>query len=158
MSHFVLDYSKKQTLQISNDAFYCLYYGEEPLDEDNLKEAKKVSEIFSNNFYVEDDWKTVNDSGFIECTIVPYVENKADYDEYEDITKYTQLQIKWLDANHIRMWRYRIDTGTRELRGDFKVYTNKYGHRCFHTGDQEKDFVAGKMSLYFLKSFKKRMP
>ena len=36
MSNFVLDYSKKQTLQISNDAFCFLYYGEEPLDEDNL--------------------------------------------------------------------------------------------------------------------------
>ena len=52
MSNFVLDYSKKQTLQISNDAFCFLYYGEEPLDEDNLEEANEVSEMFSNNFYI----------------------------------------------------------------------------------------------------------
>ena len=42
MSNFVLDYSKKQTLQISNDAFCFLYYGEEPLDEDNLEEANEM--------------------------------------------------------------------------------------------------------------------
>lgn len=46
MSNFVLDYSKKQTLQISNDAFYFLYYGEEPLDEDNLEEANELSTAF----------------------------------------------------------------------------------------------------------------
>ena len=66
MSNFVLDYSKKQTLQISNDAFCFLYYGEEPLDEDNLEEANEVSEMFSNNFYIEDDWKAVDNSDLIE--------------------------------------------------------------------------------------------
>ena len=109
MSNFVLDYSKKQTLQISNDAFCFLYYGEEPLDEDNLEEANEVSEMFSNNFYIEDDWKVVDDSDLIECTFVPYVEDQADYDEYEDLTKYIQQQIKWLDANHIRVWWFNWD-------------------------------------------------
>lgn len=156
MSNFVLDYSKKQALQISNDAFCFLYYGEEPLDEDNLEEANEVSEMFSNNFYIEDGWKAVDDSDLIECTFVPYVEDQADYDEYEDLTKYIQQQIKWLDANTIRVWWYNLQTGARELRGDFKVYTNKSGHRCFHTGDQDKEFVAGKMSLFFLKHFKKK--
>ena len=73
MSNFILDYSKKQTLQISNDAFYFLYYGEEPLDENNLEEANDVSEMFSNNFYIEDDWKAVDDSDLIECTFIPYI-------------------------------------------------------------------------------------
>lgn len=157
MSNFVLDYSKKQTLQISNDAFCFLYYGEEPLDEDNLEEANEVSEMFSDNFYIEDDWKAVDDSDLIECTFVPYVEDQADYDEYENLTKYIQQQIKWLDANHIRVWWFNNQTGTRELRGDFKVYTNKYGLKCFHTGNQDEDFATGKMSLYFLKNFKKRI-
>lgn len=93
MSNFILDYSKKQTLQISNDAFYFLYYGEEPLDENNLEEANDVSEMFSNNFYIEDDWKAVDDSDLIECTFIPYIEDQADYDEYEDLTRHIQQQI-----------------------------------------------------------------
>lgn len=156
MSDFVSDYSKKQTLQISNDAFCFLYYGEEPLDEGNLEEANEVSEMFSNNFYIEDDWKAVDGSGLIECTFVPYAEGQAGYDEYEDLTKYIQQQIKWLDADHIRVWWFNSQTGTRELRGDFKVYANEYGLKCFHAGNQDEDFVAGKMSLHFLKNFKKR--
>lgn len=153
---FILDYSKKQTLQLSNDAFYYLYYGEEPLDEDNLEEANEVSEMFFNNFYIEDDWKTVDDSDLIECTFIPYIEDKADYDKYKDLTKYIQLQIKSLDTNHIRAWWFNSETGTRELYGDFEVYTNEYGHKCFHTGVQNEEFIAGKASLYFLKDFKKR--
>ena len=71
MSNFVLDYSKKQTLQISNDAFCFLYYGEEPLDEDNLEEANEVSEMFSKKLYIEEDWKTVNASDLIENNFIP---------------------------------------------------------------------------------------
>ena len=155
MSNFVLDYSKKQTLQISNDAFYYLYYGEEPLDESNLEEAKEVSEMFSNNFYIEDNWKAVDYSDLIECTFIPYIEDKSDYDEYCDLTKYIQMQIKWLDTNHVRVWWFNGQTGTKELKGDFKVYANEYGHRCFHTGNQDEEFRTGEMSLYFLKNFKK---
>ena len=155
MSGFVLDYSKKQTLQITNDAFYYLYYGEEPLDEDNLEEA--TAYCFSNNFYIEDDWKIVDNSDLIECTFIPYIEDRADYDEYEDLTKHIQQQIKWLDANHIRVWWFNNQTGTRELRGDFKVYIDKYGYKCFHTGNQDESFITGKMSLYFLKNFKKHI-
>lgn len=157
MSNFVLDYSKKQTLQISNDAFYFLYYSEEPLDENNLEEANDVSEMFSNNFYIKDDWKAVDDSDLIECTFIPYIEDQADYDEYEDLTRHIQQQIKWLDANHVRVWWFNSQTGTRELQGDFKVYTNEYGHKCFHTGNQDENFITGKMCIYFLKNFKKRM-
>lgn len=157
MSNFILDYSKKQTLQISNDAFYFLYYGEEPLDENNLEEANDVSEMFSNNFYIEDDWKAVDDSDLIECAFIPYIEDQADYDEYEDLTRHIQQQIKWLDANHVRVWWFNSQTGTRELQGDFKVYTNEYGHKCFHTGNQDENFITGKMCIYFLKNFKKRI-
>lgn len=157
MAQFRLDYSKAQTMQISNDAFFFITEEEEPLDEDNLEEANEVSEMFPNGFYVEENWKAVNDSDLIEATFIPYVEDEDDWDEYQDLTKYIQMQIKWLDANHIRVWWYNSQTGTRELRGDFKVYTNEYGLKCFHTGNQDEDFVTGKMSLYFLKNFKKRI-
>ena len=79
-----------------------------------------------------------------------------DFDEYEELTKYIQLQIKWLDANRVRMWRYNSETGTRELQGDYQVNITKFGHTYFHTGDQNAEFVAGKMSMFFLKHFKKK--
>lgn len=157
MAQFKLDYSKAQTMQISNDAFFFITEEEEPLDEENLEEAQEVLSMFPNGFYVEENWKPVEDSDLIEATFIPYVEDEDDWDEYQDLTKYIQMQIKWLDANHIRVWWYNSQTGTRELRGDFKVYTNKYGLKCFHTGNQDEDFVTGKMSLYFLKNFKKRV-
>lgn len=143
-------------MQISNDAFFYLLEEEEPLDEENLEEAQEILAMFPHGFYIEEDWKTVEDSDLIECTFVPYVEDDMDFDEYQDLTKYVQCQIKWLDSSHIRVWWYRLDTGARELRGDFKVYTNNYGHRCFHTGDQDASFIAGKSSKYFLKHFKKK--
>lgn len=156
MSQFRLDYSQQQTMQISNDAFFYLLEEEEPLDEENLEEAYEILALFPHGFNIEENWKAVEDSDLIECTFVPYVEDDMDFDEYEELTKYLQQQIKWLDTNTIRVWWYNLQTGARELRGDFKVYTNKSGHRCFHTGDQDKEFVAGKMSLFFLKHFKKK--
>lgn len=157
MAQFRLDYSKAQAMQISNDAFFFITEEEEPLDEENLEEAQEVLSMFPNGFYVEENWKPVEDSDLIEATFIPYVEDEDDWDEYQDLTKYIQMQIKWLDANHIRVWWFNNQTGTRELRGDFKVYTNKYGLKCFHTGNQDEDFATGKMSLYFLKNFKKRV-
>lgn len=135
MAQFRLDYSKAQAMQISNDAFFFIAKEEEPLDEENLKEAQEVLSIFPNGFYVED---------------------KDDWDEYQNINKYWQIQIKWLDSNHIQMWWYDRQKGTRELQGDFKVYTNQYDLKCFHTGEQDKEFVPRKTSLYFLKRFSKR--
>ena len=156
MSQFRLDYSQQQTMQISNDAFFYLLEEEEPLDEENLEEAYEILALFPHGFNIEENWKAVEDSDLIECTFVPYVEDNMDFNEYEEFTKYLQQQIKWLDANTIRVWWYNLQTGARELHGDFKVYTDKSGHRCFHTGDQDKEFVAGKMSLFFLKHFKKK--
>ena len=156
MAQFRLDYSKAQTMQISNDAFFFITEEEEPLDEENLEEAQEVLSMFPNGFYVEENWKPVEDSDLIEAIFIPYVEDEDDWDEYQDLTKYLQMQIKWLDANHIRVWWYNCQKGTRELQGDFKVYTNQRGYKCFHTGEQDKEFAPGKMSLYFLKHFSKR--
>lgn len=153
---FRLDYTCRQTMQISNDAFFYLLEEEEPLDEENLDEAHEILAMFPNGFYIEEDWKAVEDSDLIECTFIPYVEDDMDFDEYQNLTDKLQQQLKWLDSNTIRVWLYSMQNGARELQGDFKVYTNKFGHTCFHTGDQSKQFINGQMSLYFLKHFKKK--
>lgn len=156
MAQFKLDYTNTQILQISNDAFFYLAYGEDPIDDDNIEEANEIVVMFPNGFYIEEDWKYVEDSDLIEATFVPYIEDDADFDEYENLTKYCQHQIKWIDANTIRLWWYNALTNERKLEGDFKVFTNQYGLKYFHTGDQNKPFELGKMSMYFLKHFHKK--
>lgn len=156
MSQFRLDQSKALELQISNDAFFYLLEEEEPLDEANIEEVQEILAMFPNGFIIENDWKPVEDSDLIEAVFVPYVIDDADYDEYFELTKYIQAQIKWLDTTHIRMWWYYSEIGTRKLQGDFRVYTNEYGLKCFHTGNQNEGFAAGKNSLFFLKRFQKK--
>ncbi len=153
MAQFKLDYSKAQTMQISNDAFFYLTEEEEPLDEENLDEAKEIVSMFPNGFYVNENWKLVENSDLIEVTFIPYVEDNDDYDEYQNLTNHIQLQIKWLDSNHIKAWRHNSMKCTRELLGEFVVYTNRFGNACFHTGEQNKDFIPGKESLFFMKHF-----
>ena len=155
---FTLDYNNARTLQISNDAFYYLSYGEEPLDESNIEEAKEVVSMFPNSFYIDENWREVEDCpGMIEATFIPYIEDQADYDMYQDLTSNIQQQVKWLeDRKAVRVWWYNKKTGERSLKGEFKVYTNKFGNECFHTGDQEKAFESGKCSLYYIKHLKKR--
>lgn len=152
MAQFKLDNSKAQTLQISNDAFFFITEEEEPLDDANLEEAQEILGMFPKGFYVEDNWRYVEDSDLIEATFIPYVENTDDYDEYQNITKYVQIQIKWIDANHVKTWLYNSQKGTRELLGEFEVYTNEYGRKCFKTGE-----IPGKTNLFFIKYFNKRI-
>lgn len=157
MPQFKLDYSKAVVVQVTNDAFFYITEEEEPLDETNLKEAHKLLAMFPDGFYIEENWKAVSDTGLIEATFIPYVKDSDDYDEFCDVTKYVQLQIKWLDKNNIRAWWCDSQKGTRELYGDFKVYTNQYGLRCFHTCRQDERFIAGKGCLHFMKHFRKRI-
>ena len=154
MAQFKLDYGKAQTMQISNDAFFYLTEEEEPLDEENLDEAREIIGMFPNGFSVDESWKPVEDSDLIEATFIPYVVDEDDYDEYQNLTNDIQLQIKRLDPAHIKAWLYNSIKGTRELLGEFKVYTNEYGNACFHTGEQNRDFISGKDSLYFMKHFR----
>ena len=158
MAQFRLDYSifSNKESPIPDTFLISSIFVKKSHSEENLEEAQEVLSMFPNGFYVEENWKPVEDSDLIEATFIPYVEDEDDWDEYQDLTKYIQMQIKWLDTNHIRVWWYNNQKGTRELQGDFKVYTNQYGHKCFHTGEQDKEFVPGKMSLYFLKHFSKR--
>ena len=75
--NYKLDLEKAVTLQISNDAFWFLYQDEEMIDEDNMEEAEEVLSMFANGFVIKDDYKIVDDEpDLIECTFIPYVEDK----------------------------------------------------------------------------------
>lgn len=157
MTRFELNYGQKRVMQITNDAFFYLLEEEQPLDDINLEEAQEIIAMFPNGFYIEENWKTVENSDLIECSFIPYVKIDFDFDESIELTRHIQGQLKWLDKNTVRFWWYWPSTGARELQGDFRIYVTRWGDTCFHTGDQTKEFMPGEMSLYFLKHFSKRI-
>ena len=94
---YKLDYSKKQVLQLSNDAFFYLKEEEEPLDEDNLDEANEIISMFPKGFHIDEGWKYVEDSDMVEATFIPYIDDDWQFDEYIDLFNGWQLQVKWTD-------------------------------------------------------------
>lgn len=155
---FIADKNNAQVLQLSNDAFYYLYYEEEPLDENNLDEAEEVMAQFPNGFYIEDNWEAIEGTDLIEATFIPFTKAaEPDYDEYLDITRYVQVRIKWIEKDRkLKAWFANSLTEETTQLGECFVYTDNYKHLCFHTGNQAEEFTAGKMSLFFLKEFKAR--
>ena len=105
---YKLDYNKKITIQLSNDAFFYLKDGEELIDDANADEVAEIIAMFEfeNGYYIEDSWQYVNDSDLIEATFVPYVEEQWDFDEYIDLFNGWQLQIKWLNTELVRARLY----------------------------------------------------
>lgn len=149
---YILDSTQAITVRLSNDGFYYLLSGEEPLDEENIKEAQSIAAKFPYGFEIRENWRTIKDSDLIEATFVPYIPESFDYDEYSDLTNAIQQQIKWLDSNHIRLWHLDKKTGKRTLKGDFEVYKNGFGHLCFQTGD----YTKGRGCLFYMKYFHRR--
>lgn len=146
---YIPDYNNAKDLQLSNDAFFYLLLGEEPIDEDNLDEAKEIAGLFPNGFMIDETWDYVEGTDLIAAKFIPYIEESFEYDEYLDLTTELQLQIKWLDTNHISTYWLNKKTNARTPKGQYEIKTDKYGHKYFQTGD----YTKGKGSLYFLKHF-----
>lgn len=148
---FKLDYSKAQTLQISNDAFYWLLYEEEPLDEDNIEEAKEVADMFPNGFQIEDNWSPLPDEGLIEATFVPYIEEETNYDLVHELTKYIELHLTWLDEGHsqARVLWHDLRNNSDELYGDVLIQQTPKGLKYFERGT----LGNGNYSRFYLKHF-----
>ncbi len=72
MAKYVLDNNDAEIIRLSNDAFLYLTQEEEPLDEDNLIEARQLHIDFPLGFEIISH-KYV-DNGEVEVTIVPYIE------------------------------------------------------------------------------------
>lgn len=150
---FQLDYSKAVHLQLSNDAFHYLLYGEECLDDLNLDEAQEIQNMFPHGFWIEDDWQPIEGTDMIEATFVPYEDRaqQVDYDLVMDLSAALQLRLTWLNTEKTkaRVIRYYPGSGHSELYGDFDIWETKPGHKCFNKGDWKN----GNGCLFFLKRF-----
>lgn len=142
---YILDYSQAQSFQLSNDAFFYLLQDEEPLDEDNLEEALEIMELFPNGFEIQDNWQAVKDTDLIEAVFVPYRPEIFKYDEYFELTKYQQLQIKRLDNKQVKIWRTDSQKNLRDELGEFSILINKYG----------LEYLQIEGCIFFLKRFKR---
>ena len=72
MAKYVLDNEGAEITRLSNDAFLYLTQEEEPLDENNLIEARQLYVDFPLGFEIT-KWQYVK-NGEVEVTIIPYVE------------------------------------------------------------------------------------
>lgn len=149
---YSLDYSRAVPLQLTNDAFFYLYQGEELLDEGNMPEVEEVLDMFPSGFEVEEGWAEIPQTDLISAVFIPYIEEQVDYDEYDELCKGYELQIKWLESGLIKVWKHNRRAGTRIECGPFEVRTNQWGHRYFEIPPT----VSKQPSVFFLKHFKKR--
>lgn len=121
-----LDNSKTQTFQISNDAAYYLMYGDEPLDEDNLDEAKEIEAMFPHGYSVS-SWELVEgDEGLIEIVLVPYVQDDIKYDGQVDfVAKNWVLRYKYINSDFAHINIYNNQTGEVHMDFDCRVIRTK---------------------------------
>ena len=125
-----------EIFQLSNDAFYYLKDGEEPLVDEALDEALVVEAMYPDGFTIL-DFKPLGDTGYIEARIGPKVampiralwpiaepvqkrqefgynaeavernrKEYADSDAVQMLSKICRLDIVWLNAGHTMLRAY----------------------------------------------------
>lgn len=142
---YKLDSTKAQQLQLSNDAFHYLMYGEEPLDDGNLDEANEITEMFPFGFSIG-DWEYVEgEYDLIEATFTPYVEDDVKYDGW----------MNYLAKNWI--FKYRMTSATTahihienevtgKVHADFECRVVQFNNRLWAVYNQNGD--ASMLSNY----------
>lgn len=116
---YKLDNTKARQLQMSNDAFHYLMYGEEPLDDDNLDEANEIAAMFPFGYSIG-DWEYVEgENDLIEATIIPYVKDDVRYDGWMDfIAKNWIFKYRTIDATTVHVCIENEVTGEVHLDCD----------------------------------------
>lgn len=131
---------------LSNDAFYYLSEGEEPLDESNLEEAERIIAMFPEGYKITYVGR-VGDRGEVECDIAPAVTSEKP-EHIITLTRYVQLHLNYTGADRVKVMWVNTYNHTRELYGEFLVRTDAKGRKYIHTGGDT--FVTGKHSLFYL--------
>lgn len=119
---YKLDNSKLKVMQVSNDACYYLLYGDEPLDDENLDEAKEIEAMFPNG-YVVSSWEPLDDEpGMVEIAIIPYVKDDTKYDKQKNyIAKDWVIRFKYIGSDRVHVNIYNEATGEEHMDFDCKV-------------------------------------
>ena len=168
-----------ETFQLSNDAFYYLKDGEEPLVDEALDEALVVEALYPDGFTIL-DFKPLGNTGYIEARIGPKIivpksapkpvirrvsnpgydteavernrKEYADSDEVQMLSEVCRLDIVWLNAEHTMLRDYwnRLDLGQRTVFGEFPIELTPKGLKYF-----QKTNPNGTFCRFYLKHFNK---
>lgn len=169
-----------ETFQLSNDAFYYLKDGEEPLVDEALDEALAIEAMYPEGLAIL-DYKLLGDTGYIEARIGPKAallgsrkpklivqrpqnlgynlsavtrnsQEYADSDETSMLSKVCRLEIVWLNTEHtqLRAYWHRLDLGQRTVYGDFPIKLATSGLKYF-----QKTNANGTFNRFYLKHFNK---
>ena len=168
-----------ETFQLSNDAFYYLKDGEEPLVDEALDEALVVEALYPDGFTIL-DFKPLGNTGYIEARIGPKIiapkpaskpvtrrvsnlgydteavernrKEYADSDEVQMLSEICRLDIVWLNAEHtmLRVYWNRLDLGQRTVLGEFPIELTPKGLKYF-----QKTNPNGTFCRFYLKHFNK---
>lgn len=141
MQSYDLDFDNAEYLIVSNDTFCFLKYGEEPLDEENLKEIYTIYSDFGDNFIISDEYEYLED-GTVSIELIPYKAGNFDYDMYLDLFNNWQLQLKLLDGNKAKIRYY--NPYKEAMEEEVEIVINKSG---------KQEFTTKLGSIYPLKSF-----
>lgn len=168
-----------ETFQLSNDAFYYLKDGEEPLVDEALDEALVVEALYPDGFTIL-DFRPLGNTGYIEARIGPKIiapkpatkpvirrvsnpgydteavernrKEYADSDEVQMLSEICRLDIVWLNAEHTMLRAYwnRLDLGQRTVFGEFPIELAPKGLKYF-----QKTNPNGTFCRFYLKHFNK---
>ena len=168
-----------ETFQLSNDAFYYLKDGEEPLVDEAIDEALVVEALYPDGFTIL-DFKPLGNTGYIEARIGPKIivpkstpkpvirrvsnpgydteavernrKEYADSDEVQMLSEVCRLDIVWLNAEHtmLRVYWNRLDLGQRTVFGEFPIELTPKGLKYF-----QKTNPNGTFCRFYLKHFNK---
>ena len=131
---------------ISNDAFYYLSEGEEPLDEVNLAEALHYRALFPQGFVIK-RLDTPAPVGKVYAEI-----NPADSDSWYDLEEKTpalrRLRLKRVGDSIVHVWLFDTRTGERIDYGIVEIERDKKG----------EPFQYRKGSRHYLSRFEGRQP
>lgn len=110
-------------LELSNDAFYCLYFGEDLIDDANIDEVNAVLAMFPNGFDIKDDWELLDNTGLVKATFI--AKNKRpDWPEgYLELINGWLLLFKLLPDNIALVQRWHESRRpTETLKTEVKYY------------------------------------
>lgn len=146
---FALDKSKAITLQISNDAFYYLKDGEDPIDEENLHEAYEIQEMFPNGFQIQDNWSIVeNVHDLLEVTFIPYVEDTNDWDGCFMMVNNWVYRFKILNKSKCILSMYNEQTGDESFNDECDIEYHNNKPWIIHNADLFKGIPGTRLPLF----------
>ena len=130
---YKLDPSKKRSFQISNDAFFYIRDGEEPLDELNKEEALEVLEMFPYGFELGEDWEYIEGTDLVQVNFTPY---KNGPDGFYRLSRVWYFQYEWLVPYEVvKIWFYNTETEEVCKQEELEVLYSDTGEPYVMTSD-----------------------